>query len=286
MASLRDIKRRIRSVKNTQQITRAMKLVSAAKMRKSQEAIITARPYALKMIDVMSSLSCRVETTAHPLLSRREEKNVMIIVVTSDKGLCGGFNGNIIRKTLRLMEEKRNCTISLIVVGKKGRDYFRAKKHTIAKEYIDLLRAFSYQKASLIVKDVIDAYTSEQVDSIYTIYNEFKSVIQQRIVTETLLPISPLYCKPGEEPVDYLYEPSAALILDEILNKYVGVEVYRMLLESIASEHGARMTAMDSATRNANEMIGKLVLNYNRVRQTAITKEIIEVVGGAEAQRV
>jgi F-type H+-transporting ATPase subunit gamma len=286
MASLRDIKRRIRSVKNTQQITRAMKLVSAAKMRKSQEAIITARPYALKMIDVMSSLSCRVETTAHPLLSRREEKNVMIIVITSDKGLCGGFNGNIIRKTLRLIEEKRNCTISLIVVGKKGRDYFRAKKHTIAKEYIDLLRAFSYQKASLIVKDVIDAYTSEQVDSIYTIYNEFKSVIQQRIVTETLLPISPLQCKPGEEPVDYLYEPSAALILDEILNKYVGVEVYRMLLESIASEHGARMTAMDSATRNASEMIGKLVLNYNRVRQTAITKEIIEVVGGAEAQRV
>ncbi|MEK6589246.1 MAG: ATP synthase F1 subunit gamma [Nitrospinota bacterium] len=286
MASLRDIKRRIRSVKNTQQITRAMKLVSAAKMRKSQEAIITARPYALKMIDVMSSLSCRVETTAHPLLSRREEKNVMIIVITSDKGLCGGFNGNIIRKTLRLMEEKRNCTISLIVVGKKGRDYFRAKKHTIAKEYIDLLRAFSYQKASLIVKDVIDAYTSEQVDSIYTIYNEFKSVIQQRIVTETLLPISPLQCKIGEEPVDYLYEPSAALILDEILNKYVGVEVYRMLLESIASEHGARMTAMDSATRNASEMIGKLVLNYNRVRQTAITKEIIEVVGGAEAQRV
>jgi F-type H+-transporting ATPase subunit gamma len=286
MASLRDIKRRIRSVKNTQQITRAMKLVSAAKMRKSQEAIITARPYALKMIDVMSSLSCRVETTAHPLLSRREEKNVMIIVITSDKGLCGGFNGNIIRKTLRLIEEKRNCTISLIVVGKKGRDYFRAKKHTIAKEYIDLLRAFSYQKASLIVKDVIDAYTSEQVDSIYTIYNEFKSVIQQRIVTETLLPISPLQCKIGEEPVDYLYEPSAALILDEILNKYVGVEVYRMLLESIASEHGARMTAMDSATRNASEMIGKLVLNYNRVRQTAITKEIIEVVGGAEAQRV
>jgi len=283
MPSLRDIKRRIRSVKNTQQITRAMKLISATKMKKAQEAIVATRPYALKMLNVMSSLACRVETTAHSLLSLREEKNVMIIVITSDKGLCGGFNGNIIRKTMRLMEEKKDCNISLLVVGKKGRDYFRTKKYNITKDYIDLFRAFSYQKASPIIKDVIDAYTSEQVDSIYTVYNEFKSVIQQRIVLEELLPIPPLVCKVGEVPVDYIYEPSAKLILDELLNKYVGVEVYRTLLESIASEHGARMTAMDSATRNASDMISKLTLNYNRARQAAITREIIEIVSGADA---
>ena len=283
MATLRDIKRRIKSVKNTQQITRAMKLISATKMRKAQEAIIAARPYALKMLNVMSSLACRVDTTAHPLLSRRDEKNVLIVVITSDKGLCGGFNGNIIRKTLRLMEEKKECNISLIVIGKKGRDFFRGKKYNIVKEYIDLSRAFSYQRASNIVKDITDAYTSEQVDSTYVVYNEFKSVIQQKVVSEILLPIPALVCKVGEEPVDYIYEPSAKEILDELLNKYVGIEVYRSLLESIASEHGARMTAMDSATRNASDMISKLTLNYNRARQAAITREIIEIVSGADA---
>lgn len=283
MASLRDIKRRIRSVSNTQQITRAMKLVAAAKMRRAQEAIIAARPYALMMMDVMSSLACRVETTAHPLLARREENNVMVIVITSDKGLCGGFNGNIARRTIKLIEEKKGCSISLIVIGKKGRDYFRLKRYNILKEYIDIFRVFNYQKASLIINDVIDAYTAESVDSVYMVYNEFKSVIQQRVVAESLLPILPLVCKTGEEPVDYLYEPSAEAILNEILNKYVKVEVYRAFLESIASEYGARMTAMDSATRNAREMIDKLTLNYNRLRQAAITREIIEVVSGADA---
>lgn len=283
MPSLRDIKRRIRSVNNTQQITRAMKLVAAAKMRRAQEAIIAARPYALMMMDVMSSLACRVETTAHPLLARREENNVMVIVITSDKGLCGGFNGNIARRTIKLIEEKKGCNISLIVIGKKGRDYFRLKRYNILKEYIDIFRVFNYQKASLIINDVIDAYTAESVDSVYMVYNEFKSVIQQRVVAESLLPIPPLVCKTGEEPVDYLYEPSAEAILNEILNKYVKVEVYRAFLESIASEYGARMTAMDSATRNAREMIDKLTLNYNRLRQAAITREIIEVVSGADA---
>jgi F-type H+-transporting ATPase subunit gamma len=283
MASLRDIKRRIKSVKNTQQITRAMKLVSAAKMKRAQEAILAARPYAMKMMDVMSSLACRVDTTAHPLLSRREEKNIMLVVITSDKGLCGGFNGNIIRRTLRFMEEKKGCNISLTVVGKKGRDYFRVKKYGISKEYVDFFRVFSYQRASLIVKDIIDTYTSEQIDSVYVVYNEFKSVIQQRVVAESLLPIPPLVCKIGEEPVDYLYEPSAEVILDDLLKKYVEIEVYRALLESISSEHGARMTAMDSATRNASEMISKLTLTYNRARQAAITKELIEIVSGADA---
>ncbi|MBI3599978.1 MAG: ATP synthase F1 subunit gamma [Nitrospinae bacterium] len=283
MASLRDIKRRIKSVKNTQQITRAMKLVSAAKMKRAQEAILAARPYAMKMMDVMSSLACRVDTTAHPLLSRREEKNIMLVVITSDKGLCGGFNGNIIRRTLRFMEDKGRNNISLVVVGKKGRDYFRAKKYGISKEYVDFFRVFSYQRASLIVKDIIDGYTSEQVDSVYVVYNEFKSVIQQRVVAESLLPIPPLVCKVGEEPPDYLYEPSAEVILDDLLKKYVEIEVYRALLESISSEHGARMTAMDSATRNASEMISGLTLTYNRARQAAITKELIEIVSGADA---
>ncbi|MBI3813926.1 MAG: ATP synthase F1 subunit gamma [Nitrospinae bacterium] len=283
MASLRDIKRRIKSVKNTQQITRAMKLVSAAKMKRAQEAILAARPYAMKMMDVMSSLACRVDTTAHPLLSRREEKNIMLVVITSDKGLCGGFNGNIIRRTLRFMEDKGRNNISLVVVGKKGRDYFRAKKYGISKEYVDFFRVFSYQRASLIVKDIIDGYTSEQVDSVYVVYNEFKSVIQQRVVAESLLSIPPLVCKVGEEPPDYLYEPSAEVILDDLLKKYVEIEVYRALLESISSEHGARMTAMDSATRNASEMISGLTLTYNRARQAAITKELIEIVSGADA---
>ncbi len=283
MASLRDIKRRIKSVKNTQQITRAMKLVSAAKMKRAQDAILAARPYAIKMMDVMSSLACRVDTAAHPLLSRREEKKTMLVVITSDKGLCGGFNGNIIRRTLRVIEDKGMDNISLVVVGKKGRDYFKAKRYGISKEYVDFFRVFSYQRASLIVKDIIDGYTSKEVDSVYVIYNEFKSVIQQKVVAESLLPIPNLVCKVGEEPPDYLYEPSAEVILDDLLKKYVEIEVYRALLESISSEHGARMTAMDSATRNASEMINRLTLTYNRARQAAITKELIEIVSGADA---
>ncbi|MBF8251026.1 MAG: ATP synthase F1, gamma subunit, partial [Deltaproteobacteria bacterium] len=285
MANLRDIKKRIKSVKNTQQITKAMKMVSAAKLRRAEESVKQARPYANKMLGVLSSLALRADSSAHPLLARREVKKVAVIVITSDRGLCGAFNSGIIKKAdsfLRL--NKMNYeSIGLTVVGRKAADHYKRNGGQINKEHTNILYGFGYHTAAGIAGDIINAYTNEEVDEVYLLYNEYKSALVQEAMMERLLPITPLEGETEMSVVDYIYEPNKDSILEEILPKHVEIQVYRALLESIASEHGARMAAMDSATRNAKDMIGRLTLYYNRARQATITKELVEIVSGAEA---
>ncbi len=283
MPSLRDIKRRIRSVKNTQQITKAMKLVSASKLRKAQEAIIRARPYALRTRKVLNSLAGRCEPDHHPYLSIREEKKVLIFLITSDKGLCGGFNSSLIKNTLETIREKEGKQVELIIAGKKGNDIFQNRPYKILHKFIGWTRDFEYAKAVEIAELLGTLFSGNTVDKIYIIYNEFKSVLQQTVVAEQLLPIASDEAEGEEWLVDYVYEPDSDTILEHLLKMYLEVEVYRAFLESSASEHGARMTAMDNATRNAKEMIGHLTLFYNKARQAYITKELIEIVSGAEA---
>ncbi len=285
MANLRDIKRRIRSVKNTQQITKAMKLVSASKLRKAQEKILNVRPYAVKLMEALQHLAARCNHDMHPLLEERGGNRTLLLVITSDKGLCGAFNSNILRKTAQVLREKGGGEVSFIAAGRKGRDFLRNRKFNILHEYIGWAKGFDYLKAAEIGDILGELYLQNAVDKIYMVYNEFKSVIQQQVVLEQLLPIVPeaMPAKGKEAPVSYIYEPDEESILDHLLKRYLTVEVFRAFLESAASEHGARMSAMDNATRNANEMIGGLTLFYNRTRQAYITKELIEVVNGAEA---
>jgi len=297
-ASLRDIRKRIASVRSTRQITKAMKMVAAAKLRRAQENILANRPYAAKMLEVLRSLAARTSPDAHPLLYRRDFKRIELVVLTSDRGLCGAFNMNLIQRAERfLAEEKAGAeSLSLSFIGRKGRDYFRKKKVTIRQEYVNLYGKVDYALASRIGQDLVQSYVEERVDAIYLLYSEFKSAIQQRVVLEKILPLAADLLKEAgkgkETPpagpgvaasVDYIYEPSEVEILGKILPMYVEVQVYRALLESVASEFGARMTAMENATQNAGEMIDKLTLIYNKARQAAITKELIEIVSGAEA---
>ena len=281
MPALVDIRRRIRSVKNTQQITKAMKMVSAAKLRRAQEAMFAARPYARKMMEVLNSLATRANPGAHPLLQERPVERVLLVVITADKGLCGGFNANILRAAARFLQEREQHDLRLEVVGRKGRDFFRRRRYQIRAEHIGVFQALRFPVAQALARDLVRAYIEREADQIYILYNEFKSVIQQRVVAERLLPIEKLSLRPEEPAMDYLYEPDPARIFGEILPKHVEVQVWRALLESAAAEHGARMAAMDAATRNAGEMIDRLTLYMNKVRQAAITKEIIEVVSGA-----
>lgn len=288
-ASLRDIRKRIASVRSTQQITKAMKMVASAKLRRAQENILATRPYATKMLDVLSSLAARTSPDVHPLLSRREPQRVEVVVFTSDRGLCGAFNMNLIQRAEKFKEEETSGAevITFSFIGRKGRDYFRKRKVNIRREYVNLFGKVDYPLASRIGQDLVEAYEEEQVDAIYLLYSEFRSAMQQRILLEKILPVTPKI--PGEEAikrpaaVEYIYEPSEGEILDKLLPMYVEVQVYRALLESVASEFGARMTAMENATNNASEMIDKLTLIYNKARQAAITKELIEIVSGAEA---
>jgi F-type H+-transporting ATPase subunit gamma len=285
MPALIDIRRRIRSVKNTQQITKAMKMVSAAKLRRAQEAIFSARPYARKMMEVLNSLATRANPGAHPLLQERVPERRLLVVITADKGLCGGFNGNIVRTAARLLKDPAFGAkeVQLYLAGRKGRDFFRARRHAIRFERVGLFQALRYPAAQEIARELMDSYIAGSVDRIDILYNEFKSVIQQKVVVEQLLPIPKLTLNPHEPALDYLYEPEPARLFGEILPKHVEIQVWRALLESAAAEHGARMTAMDAATRNAGDMIERLTLHMNKVRQAAITKEIIEVVSGAGA---
>ena len=285
MPNLKEIKRRIRSVKNTQQITKAMKLVSASKLRKAQHAILEARPYAIKMMDVLNHLAARCNSDLHPLLDVREGNHHLYLVITSDKGLCGGFNGNIIRRTAQHLEDNKQNDNSLIIAGKKGNDIFRNRPVNITQEIVGWTKDFDYLKAQGIGETLAKLFSDKKVDKVFMVYNEFKSVMQQEVIVEQLLPVVPesLSHKEDSFVVDYIYEPDEEAILDELLKRYMTVEVYRAFLESSASEHGARMTAMDSATRNAGEMIGSLTLTYNQARQAYITKELIEIVNGAEA---
>ena len=285
MANLKEIKRRIQSVKNTQQITKAMKLVAASKLRKAQQAILEARPYAIKMMDVLNHLAARCNSDLHPLLDVREGNRHLFLLITSDKGLCGGFNGSIIRKMAKHLKDNSQNANSLIVAGKKGNDIFRNRPVTVTEEIIGWTKDFDYLKAQAIGENLSTLFTEKKVDKIFMIYNEFKSVMQQEVVVEQLLPVVPenLTHKEDTFAVDYIYEPDEESILDDLLKRYMTVEVYRAFLESSASEHGARMTAMDSASRNAGEMIDGLTLTYNKARQAYITKELIEIVNGAEA---
>jgi len=281
MATLRDIKRRIKSVKSTQQITKAMKMVAAAKLKRAQDDIIAARPYAQKMLDIMNSLASKVGPDAHPLLYKRDGTRVELIIVTSDRGLCGGFNSNIIRAAEGFISKNSGKDITLNLVGKKAKDYFKRRNLSIRQERSIGSGRPKYDAVAGIAKEIVDSYIKEAFDETYLLYSEFKSVLSQKPVVQRLLPVE--QTETGEVSSEYIYEPSEEAILTELLPKCIEVQLFRALLESQASEHGARMAAMDSATKNAKEMIGSLTLTYNRVRQAAITKELMEIVGGAEA---
>jgi F-type H+-transporting ATPase subunit gamma len=280
MPALIDIRRRIRSVKNTQQITRAMKMISAARLRRAQEAMFAARPYARKMLEVLNSLATRANPEIHPLLQQREGDRVLLIVVTADRGLCGGFNANIIRAALRFLQERSGQT-RLELIGRKGRDIFRRRHWPIRAEHVGVFQPLRYETARSVAHELIGLFVKGELDQIHLAYNEFKTVISQRVVVEPLLPIRRLEFDPKEPVQDYIYEPGPSDIFGGLLPKHVEVQLWRALLESAAAEHGARMAAMDAATRNAGEMIDNLTLYMNKVRQAAITKEIIEVVSGA-----
>jgi F-type H+-transporting ATPase subunit gamma len=283
MPALLDIRRRIRSVKSTQQITKAMKMVSAAKLRRAQEAMFAARPYARKMMEVLNSMASRANPDAHPLLQERGQEQVLLVVITADKGLCGGFNANIIRTAARVLADRAGQEVQLALVGRKACDFFRRRPVQVRSEHVGVFQALRYETARALAHELIEAYTEGEVHQVFLVYNEFKSVIQQRIVVDRLLPVERHALNPREPALDYVYEPAPEGIFAEILPKHVEVQVWRALLESAAAEQGARMTAMDSATNNATDVIDRLTLHMNKVRQAAITKEIIEVVAGAGA---
>jgi F-type H+-transporting ATPase subunit gamma len=346
MANILDIRRRIRSVINTRQITRAMKMISAARLRRAQERALAARPYAQMLTNVLKSLVSRSDTydpntgePLHPLLVKRPEQNVLLIVITGDKGLAGAFNANIVKAASRFLDSKRGKNIELFAIGRKGRDFLRRRfkaaeprkvdgtsepKTTLIGERVGVLNKVDYSLASEISEQIIERYTHAEIDSVYLVYNEFKSVIAQRLVVEQILPIEHIgtaeiaqasgmdleekqrvidaakgtgvslrapdtsemdqaAAKFATSPVDYIYEQPPRQLFHSLLPKYVGIQIFHALLESIAAEHAARMTAMESATSNAGEMIDSLTLSMNRVRQAKITREIIEIVSGAAA---
>jgi F-type H+-transporting ATPase subunit gamma len=287
MIGLKALRRRIASIKSTQQITRAMKMVAAARLRRAHERILEARPYADKMREVLQSLSLRTDPTTHPLLKRREMRRVELLAITTDRGLCGSFNQNVFRRVEQFMRDNRTTyeEISLTIVGRKGLDYFRRRSVSIIRDYAGRFREIDYPVAAVIGKDLVEDYTNETVDGVFLAYNEFRSPLVQRVMVRELLPIEPLKVEPDYYAVEYIYEPSAAAILSDLLPRYVEVQIFRALLESLAGEHGARMTAMGAATENAQEMMEKLALVYNKARQSAITKEMMEIVGGVEALR-
>lgn len=284
MPSLLPIKRRIASTKNTTQITKAMKMVAASKLRKAQERIVEARPYARGMMRVLSSLAKNLNKEYHPLLDRRGTNKVEVIVLTSDRGLCGGFNTNILKKAAEFQRQKREqgCEVGLSVVGRKGREFFKRRDVDTRMAWTGISGKVQYGHAVEIGQDIENLYLAENVDEVYVVYNEFKSAISQQVVVEKLLPVE-AEAETGGITGAYLFEPSPDEVLAELLPKHIQFQIFRMLLESSASEEGARMTAMDAANKNAREVIRLLTLTYNRARQANITKEILEVVGGAEA---
>ena len=287
MATLQDIRRRIRSVQSTQKITRAMKFVAAAKLRRAQERIVEARPYAIKMAELVQVLGRGLGEDKHPLLARREAVRPLYVVVTADKGLCGAFNSNVIRRALDLLRGRPADAMALVAVGRKSRDFFRRRPWPVRVERVGLLDRLTFEQARELAQELIQAFLAAEVDEVWLVFNEFRSVAVQKVVVERLLPIEPPSAEEaGEGPgVVYLYEPDPATILGALLPRHVEVQVYRALLESAAGEHGARMTAMEAATKNADEMIGQLTMQYNKARQERITKELLDIVGGAEALR-
>jgi F-type H+-transporting ATPase subunit gamma len=287
MASLRDIRKRIRSVKNTRQITKAMKMVSAAKLRRAQENVIAARPYAQMLDGVMSTLIGKSEpgSLSHPLLTRREVKKIEIVVVTSDRGLAGGFNANINRKALKFISEQTGVDVVVSTVGRKGHDFLRGRGATIRKDNPGTFQKLNYATAETLAKELSKRFLDGEVDAVFLMFNEFVSAIAQIPTMAQLLPFEAkgADAKSAGASVDYKYEPNPQAVLEKLVPQAVAVKIYRALLESFAAEHAARMTAMENATRNAGDMIGSLTLFYNRSRQAQITKELVEIVSGAEA---
>ena len=292
MPNLLDIRRRIKSVKNTQQITKAMKMVSAAKLRRAQDRVVTARPFANKMSEVLGELAKRTsEDFHHPLLDLRGDQRYLLVLITADKGLCGAFNTNLTKAGQGFLRDNSDKTVELIAIGRKGRDFFRNRRAVIAGEFLGLTGKgrVEFSEALEVARHIIKLYTEDtSIDKVFLVYNEFKSVLSQRVVLEQLLPVSrakaeELDAKQPVSLVDYVYEQPPEEIFSKLLPRLIETQIFRALLESVASEHGARMTAMDSASKNASELIESLTLNMNRVRQAAITNEIIEVVSGATA---
>jgi F-type H+-transporting ATPase subunit gamma len=284
MPSLIDIRRRVRSVKNTQQITKAMKMVSAAKLRRAQEKALAARPYA-KMLqqmlaNVAEAASQAGDAETHPLLAVRPEKRILLVILTADGGLAGGFNSNVIKLAHRFANENKAHDLTFELIGRKGRDYFKKRFPNIAGEHLDVFRNVKFESAEKIVQAIIDRFVKGEIDSVYLFVNEFKSVMSSTIAQTRLLPIE---VPKSATPIDYIYEQPPEEILKSLLPRYLNVQIYRALLESAAAYLAARMTAMDAATRNADDVIDKLTLYMNRVRQASITREIIEVVSGAAA---
>jgi F-type H+-transporting ATPase subunit gamma len=293
MANLLDIRRRIKSVRNTQQITKAMKMVSAARLRRAQERAVSARPFAVKMAEVLADLASRAsEDFHHPLLDPRGDERYLLVLVTADKGLAGAFNANLIKAAQSFMREHSAATVELLAVGRKGYDFFRRRHAQIAGEYIGLTGTgrIEHARALEVARDVLRRFTEDEgLDKVFVIFNEFRSVISQRVVVEQLLPVSRAEEAEPEEAgrpqtfVEYIYEQPPEEIFSRLLPRLVETQIYRALLESVASEQGARMTAMESASKNAGELIQSLTLNMNRIRQASITREIIEIVSGAAA---
>lgn len=288
MASLRDIRKRIRSVKSTQKITGAMKLVAAAKLRRAQEAILTARPYAVQLGGLLHRVAARAHdqhgNAPHPLLEQREPKRVLLVVLTSDRGQCGAFNANILKRAERFVAENQGNyeSLQLATVGKKGAEYFRKRKVATVRDFPGVFHELTFRRASEIAFGLADEFKAHDLDAVYLLYNEFKNAAMQRVVVENLLPIVHEELPVGDD-ADYIYEPNQEQVLDSLVPRYVATHVWRALLESFAGEQGARMTAMDGASKNAKELVGSLTLAYNRARQSAITTELMDIVGGAEA---
>lgn len=305
MPTLLDYRRRIRSVKNTQQITRAMKFVAAAKLRRSQEGVYSARPYAHEVLRVLRSSAARMDSTVHPLLERRADERILVVVVTGDRSLAGAFNSNVLRRANTFLRENSSKQRQIIAVGKKGRNSLKREGWSFVAEYLNISGDVRFSDAKEIAAKIAELYCTREVDAVYAVYNEFKNVLVQRLRTEKVLPIDPAVLTKeeaetyrtgtpaheeglphdraagGESLVDYIYEEPVIEIFNGLLPRYLEAEVYRILLESSAAEWAARMTAMDSATRNASELIDKLTLQMNKARQASITKELIEIVSGA-----
>jgi F-type H+-transporting ATPase subunit gamma len=285
MATLKAIRKRISSVRNTQQITKAMKMVSAAKLRRAQEAAVAARPYAEKMTELLKNVAARVSSEAHPLLKVREERKIHLVLFTSDRGLCGGYNANLVRAAESFIRKNSDKAIELTLVGRKGADYFRRRRANIADRYINILAIPADELAAEIAQKIIARFLNGETDAVYILYSRFRSALSQVPTLEKLLPVALTQNSETEAQqfTEYLYEPGVEQLLASLLPRITEVAAQRALLESTASEHGARMTAMDSATSNAAKMIGSLTLQMNRARQASITRELMEIVGTAEA---
>ena len=310
MPSLIDIRRRIRAVKNTQQITKAMKMIAASRLRRAHDRIVAARPFSHGVLRVLYSLAGRVDPSGHPLLAARDDTrpgaHLLLVVITSDKGLAGGFSANVIKAAAAFIGARKGQRVSLVLIGRKGRDFFKRRGFPTRLEKVNIFTRLSFADAEAIASCIIEDYVAEEVDGVYVVYNEFKSMISQRVVTERLLPVPrvgedlaalmPMASSPGfnldrdgdgrideGSMVDYLYDPDPQRIFDALIPGYVRYEIFHALLESAAAEHAARMAAMDAATKNAVEIVDSLTLYMNKVRQAAITREIIEVVSGAES---